>query len=75
MGRTLQGIDRIELFEQQKSMMCQILTATHYEHLEHILKVSAPHRLVEHSGLANHKAFLEAGNRGPAWQKPEVLDE
>ena len=75
LGRALQGIHRIELFGQQKSMMCQILTATHYEHLERILKVGAPHRLVEHSGLANHEAFLEAGNHGSARQKLEVLDK
>ena len=75
LGRTLEGTHRIELFEQQKPMLCQILTATHFEHLERILKVGAPHRLVEHSGLKNHKAFLEAGNHGSARQKPEILDD
>ena len=34
LGTSLHGTHRIELFEQQKTMLCQILTATHYEHLE-----------------------------------------
>ena len=56
-------------------MLCEILTATHYEHLERILKVGTPHQLVEYKRLANHKAFLEAGNHGSTWQKLEVLGE
>ena len=74
-GMPLHRIRRIELFEQQKTMLCQILRATHYEHLERIIKVGAPHYLVEHSSLANHKSFLEAGNQGSTWQKLEVLDK
>ena len=75
LGTMLHGIHHIELFEQQKTMLCQILTATHYEHLERILKVGAPIRLVEHSRPANHKVFLEAGNHGSARQKSEVLNK
>ena len=75
LGKTLHGTHHVDLFEQQKTMICQILTTAHYEHLERILKVGAPHRLVEHSGLANHKAFLEAGNHGSARQKSEVLNK
>ena len=75
LGTSLHGIHRIELFEQQKTMLQQILTPTHYEHLERVLKVGAPHRLVEHSNAENHRAFLEAGNHGSARQKAEVLDD
>ena len=39
----LHGTHCIELFEQQKTMLCQILSAKHNEHLERILKVVAPH--------------------------------
>ena len=43
LGMSLHGTHRIELFEQQKMKLHQILTSTHYEHLERVLKVGAPH--------------------------------
>jgi len=75
LGQRMHGAHCIDSFHSLDNLFHQSLTAEHYAHLERVLKVGAPNRLVETSTLKNRKVFIDAGNHSSAWKQQQMLDD
>ena len=75
LGHRMHGTHRIDAFHLMDNMFRKSLTPEHYQHLERVLKVGAPNRLVESSSLKNRTAFIDAGNHSSARKRSQMLDD
>ena len=75
LGPALHGDHRAAALEQNRSLYQHILTPELFQHLQRVLQVGAPHRLVEHSSWENREAFISAGNHGSAQKGAALLDD
>ena len=75
LGQRMHGTHRIDSFHSMENLFRRSLTAEHFAHLERMLKVGAPNRLVETSSLSNRNAFIAAGNHGSAKKRHQMLDD
>ena len=75
LGQRMHGTHRIDSFHTLDNLFRRSLTDEHYVHLERVLKVGAPNRLVETSTLQNRQAFIEAGNHSSARKRPQLLED
>ena len=75
LGPALHGDHRVAALEQNRSLYQHILTPELFQHLQRVLQVGAPHRLVEHSSWENREAFISAGNHGSAQKGAPLLDD
>ena len=75
LGQRMHGVHRVDSFHTLDNLFRKSLTAEHYQHLERVLKVGAPNRLVETSTLKNRNAFINAGNHSSARKRPQMLED
>ena len=62
LGEPVTGVHRLHCYSNTCSIFDRILSPQHRDHLERVLKLGAPRRLVEHSTARNRLAFVQAGN-------------
>ena len=75
LGPALHGDHRIASLAANSSLFRKILTPELYQHLHRVLKIGAPHRLVEHGSWENREAFVAAGNHRSAKKGAQLLDD
>ena len=75
LGEPVTGAHRLECYANTCSIFDRILSPQHRDHLERVLKLGAPHRLVEHSTARNRQAFVRAGNHRTANDHSAVVEK
>ena len=75
LGPALHGDHRVKSLEANNPLHRKILTPQLYSHLHRVLKIGAPHRLVEHGSWENREAFVAAGNHSSAKKGAKLLDD